>query len=539
MKKCAAILVCGVMLSAGVSHATETGSVGGGQPHTNMQPSRAVNYIIALDGPVPERGENHSGTYTHLGQISMFAGDFAPRGWAFCDGQLLTVSQNDALFGLLGTIYGGDGRTTFGLPDLRGRAPLHAGQGPKLTDRRLGWRGGDENATLDLGQMAAHGHPLPWGGVTDGEGAGAPHPNMQPSLALNYNIATMGLSPHSGGNNPQRFLGEVGIFAGDFAPGGTEPLDGALLQFTQNPSMFVLLGTTYGGDGRTTFGLPDLRGRAPIHTGRGPGLTDRPLGWKGGAEDSTLVHTQLPPHDHTLPPTILSTGDTGHSQPHNNMQPSLALNYMIALTGEEPQREGGANPNDAFLGKISIFSADFAPPGWALCNGQLLQISQNDALFSLLGTTYGGDGRTTFGLPDLRGRIPIHEGRGPTLTDRWLGWHGGVEGVILSESRIPDHDHTYSDGPYHPGDADLDGDVDDDDLSLLLAGWGQNTDWSHGEFDGVPPVDDSDLSLLLAHWTGSAAVPEPATLGLVAVGAPVLLRRNRRRASELPHPPEA
>jgi len=79
------------------------------------------------------------------------------------------------------------------------------------------------------------------------------------------------------------------------------------------------------------------------------------------------------------------------------------------------------------------------------------------------------------------------------------------------------------------GDADDDGDVDDDDLSLLLANWGQDTDWNHGEFSGVPPVDDDDLSLLLANWTGplSRAVPEPATIGLVGLGLPALLRRRK------------
>ena len=73
-----------------------------------------------------------------LGEIKMFGGNFAPRGWALCDGQLLAISQNTALFSLLGTTYGGDGRTTFGLPDLRGRTPIHAGNGPGLSSRRLG-----------------------------------------------------------------------------------------------------------------------------------------------------------------------------------------------------------------------------------------------------------------------------------------------------------------------------------------------------------------------------------------------------------------
>lgn len=96
-----------------------------------------------------------------VGEIRMFAGNFAPRGWAFCDGQLLAVNQNDALFSLFGTIYGGDGRTTFGLPDLRGRIPLHAGNGPGLTDRKLGSKGGEETETLTLSQVASHNHTLP------------------------------------------------------------------------------------------------------------------------------------------------------------------------------------------------------------------------------------------------------------------------------------------------------------------------------------------------------------------------------------------
>ena len=93
-----------------------------------------------------------------VGEIRMFAGNFAPRGWAFCDGQLLAVSQNDALFSLLGTIYGGDGRTTFGLPDLRGRLPIHAGSGPGLSPRRLGQKAGQENVTLTVNQLPSHRH---------------------------------------------------------------------------------------------------------------------------------------------------------------------------------------------------------------------------------------------------------------------------------------------------------------------------------------------------------------------------------------------
>ncbi len=105
------------------------------------QPSLAISYIIALTGTFPSR----SSADPFIGEISMFGGNFAPRGWAFCDGQLLAISSNTALFSLLGTTYGGDGRTTFALPDLRGRAPIHVGHGPGLSTVTLGQKLGSED----------------------------------------------------------------------------------------------------------------------------------------------------------------------------------------------------------------------------------------------------------------------------------------------------------------------------------------------------------------------------------------------------------
>ena len=158
-----------------------------------------------------------------VAEIRIFAGNFAPKGWAFCNGQLLPISQNIALFSLLGTTYGGDGETTFGLPNLQGRAPMHPGQGPGLSPRNLGASGGVEAVTLQTRQLPAHTHQLqatdvpadssdPSGkyfAVTDeniyrspGAPAGAtpalpiaPHNNMQPYLTLNFIIATQGIFP--------------------------------------------------------------------------------------------------------------------------------------------------------------------------------------------------------------------------------------------------------------------------------------------------------------------------------------------------------
>ena len=159
----------------------------------------------------------------------MFGGNFAPRGWAFCDGQLLAVSQNDALFSLLGTIYGGDGRTTFGLPDLRGRIPLHAGQGTGLSNYPLGAKSGAERVTLTTSEIPHHTHyPLASknpgtqnnavgnfpaadsGGDQDftvdsnnnmasdtieNTGGSQSHSNMMPFLAINFIIALVGIYP--------------------------------------------------------------------------------------------------------------------------------------------------------------------------------------------------------------------------------------------------------------------------------------------------------------------------------------------------------
>jgi microcystin-dependent protein len=161
-----------------------------------------------------------------LGQIILVPYNFAPQGWAFCNGQMLSIAQNTALFSLLGTTFGGDGQTTFALPDLRGRVPLSSGQGPGLQNYNLGQVGGEETVTLTGNQVGAHSHLvnassnhfnskepgnnfLAEGGrfqsATDGStmnpgiiangGGSQPHDNMQPYLGLNYCIALQGIFP--------------------------------------------------------------------------------------------------------------------------------------------------------------------------------------------------------------------------------------------------------------------------------------------------------------------------------------------------------
>lgn len=99
--------------------------------------------------------------------------------------------------------------------------------------------------------------------------------------------------------------------------------------------------------------------------------------------------------------------------------------------------------SEPFLGEIRMVGFHFAPSGWAMCNGQLLAVSQNEALFSLLGTIYGGDGRTTFALPDLRGRTPVQQGTGPGLSSRVIGQRLGTENEMLSINEMPAHNHGW------------------------------------------------------------------------------------------------
>ena len=110
---------------------------------------------------------------------------------------------------------------------------------------------------------------------------------------------------------------------------------------------------------------------------------------------------------------------------------------------------------DPFVAEIRIFGFNFAPTGWAFCNGQLLPLSQNTALFSLLGTTYGGDGKSTFALPDLQGSAPMHPGQGPGLSLHDLGETGGSETVTLLQSEIPAHSHSMRAATQDPADVKL------------------------------------------------------------------------------------
>lgn len=167
------------------------------------------------------------------------------------------------------------------------------------------------------------------------------------------------------------FLGEIRMFGGNFAPNGWAFCDGSMMAIASNTALFSLLGTTYGGNGTSTFALPDLRGRCPINFGQGPGLTPRTIGESSGEENHTLLQQEAPAHNHGVNCVVDGSTDSGRpngnlpgvsasqiysdqpadnqmspamitvsggNQPHNNMQPYLAVSFIIALQGIYPSR---------------------------------------------------------------------------------------------------------------------------------------------------------------------------------------------------------
>ena len=252
---------------------------------------------------------------------------------------------------------------------------------------------------------------------------------------------------------------------------GWLPCDGSLISISGNNALFVLIGTTYGGDGKINFALPDLRGRAPRHTS-----STKAPGTVSGEESVQLTPAELPAHTHTaqassapasladpnsallsaaaprgidaysapgpttpLAPNALS--NSGADIPHENRQPFLAMNYRIAVQGTFPSPGSSSPFSDPFLGEIRLFACHQIPKGWLPCDGQSVDEYAQPPLYSLIGTTYGSQSSGHFNLPDLRGRLILGTGKGPSSSNYTLGQSGGQEAVTLDPTQIPSHTH--------------------------------------------------------------------------------------------------
>jgi microcystin-dependent protein len=278
------------------------------------------------------------------------------------------------------------------------------------------------------------------------------------------------------------FIGQLIIYAGTVAPPGTMACDGQVLPIIGNESLAATIGTTFGGDGINTIALPDLRGRTPIH-GR-PGFVQ--VGQFYGFEQVMLITSDLPQHSHAVPTNAAQTvsDPTGHiiagnlamfsvpsvrghvlpggltpnvslnpsaiqsdglGLPHANIQPYLALNFCICVSGGQVPVAGNSlgGAFTAFGGMVIwvAFSGN-VPTGWMSCDDPLLLRSAFNGLFSLIGTLFdAGDGSTNFGLPNLPGMAINGAGTGPGLSAYAVGDFNGEASHPLIDSELPIHTH--------------------------------------------------------------------------------------------------
>lgn len=273
----------------------------------------AMHQLVATNGyyPLPDG----SASFT-LGMIQTYAGARPVFGAPDARGQVLQINQYPPLYSVLGGAFGGTGATNFALPNLDARAVVH---GPP--------------------------------------GRAAPG-----SLSMTCMIAA-----ESWGEAP--FVGAIGLFGGHRAPGGWLACDGAMLTIDQHRPLFQAIGTSFGGDGKTNFALPNLTGAAAVGTGNGVKLGDKVYG----------------------------------------SVPGIGLNYLTCTTAgiyPRPDGDGSFPETDCYLGQVLASAAREIPRGWAACDGAVLPAAQYQALFSLIGHSYGGSG-ASFALPDLRGRMVV------------------------------------------------------------------------------------------------------------------------------------
>lgn len=274
------------------------------------------------------------------------------------------------------------------------------------------------------------------------------------------------------------FMGEIRMMASDRAPVGWVTCDGQALSPSNYPELFAKVGTAFGGDGTTSFQLPDLRGRAPVHVGR-----EHPLGRAGGTEKADLGAGHLPSHGHGANATKADASHTsveghvpaaleltaqsaygmveplnaispdmitaaGEGAPHENMQPFVCLNFVMALAGDWPApgpRPIPAPVESPFLGEVRLWAAagDFVERSFLPCDGRELPIAQHTALYDVLRDRFGPARPGSFKLPLLEDRVPVHAGQGAGLTARAVGQAGGAAEVKLTEAEMPVHDHRY------------------------------------------------------------------------------------------------
>ncbi|HTU12372.1 MAG TPA: phage tail protein [Allosphingosinicella sp.] len=275
-----------------------------------------IPQLVATKGFFPAHGGQGPAHYT-LGMVQSFAALFHAFNAPTASGQVLEILSNTALFSLYSNNFGGDGRNDFAYPALDGVTPVG---GPP-------------------GQQGADTLGMTW-------------------LIASQSVPSVG-----------PLAGTLALFGGSFVPGGWLAADGAMYPPSAFPELFGVIGSTFGGDGQSSFAVPNLTGAAPVGTGVGP------------AGQSIAMGEQV-------------SGQT----------PGLGLDYLICTDGLFPTEDGdGDLTAGVFVGHIVPWAGGTIPQGWLACDGSQLPISSYMMLFKVIGTLYGGDGVQSFALPDLSG----------------------------------------------------------------------------------------------------------------------------------------
>ncbi len=421
-----------------------TGSTGSFPPSgvSTAQPSIAIHFGYQLDGiygfGVPVRMFAYpDSVWTRL----------LTEGWVEPDGRLLSYITYPNTFNQINTTYGPSSpiTQTFTIPDLRSRAIMGEGQAPGLANYTRNQASGAFSSFLTPANLPPHAHTLSSGGVTGFTGNSTSFVADQPALAIRPSIAVAGIFPPrdgAGSSSPSEpYVSQIFFLTADpIAQARMEPASGQTMPIAQQQALFALLGVNYGGNGTTNFKYPDLRGRlssaaAPGGTGN-PSITPRDVGFTYGSSFKTLLQSQMPAHLHTVP-SRPDTGVAGGTLPFDNTQPTLAITYCIDISGAYPSFGAPMDDTTGYIGEIIAMACNFAPAGFLPCDGRLLPIQSNQALFSLLGNTYGGNGSVNFAIPDLRGRTPVM-----ATANTPAGTTYGEEATTLTFNQLPAHTHS-------------------------------------------------------------------------------------------------
>lgn len=378
-------------------------------PLTISQPGLVLAQSIVTEGIYPSRDSGGYSTVSAdaLGIIITTA--FNPsqvQGLLPTSGQTLSLinnGTNQALYSVIGGYYGEHSNTAFDLPNLSGAAILgYSQQGGQAFGSFQGTE--NNNWLLEQSQL-----PYTLGGQS------MPVSNAQYAQTLQYIIQINGEYPTGSSPSPYT-LGTIYAFAGNYIPEGFAACNGQRLPINNYSALFTLLGTNYGGDGSTYFQVPNLTNALPIGAGG-----QYMVGETVGTLSTTLFNEMVPG----------SIGATAGAVPLSTMQPSLALNYIINVEG----LYNAMTEDSPMLGQVTMYAGMRPPEGWVLCEGQSLSIADYPALYNLLGTAFGGDGVSTFALPDLRDRTIIGSGTSAELA---IGQVLGEAEAYITLANLPE-----------------------------------------------------------------------------------------------------